>query len=78
MPLVLECEWGSCQDTFSRMENICKHMETHLGTSDPSDDCDENEGQDNNRSIDQDQHCDFNHLVTMRPPKVFMFDYTDQ
>ena len=53
MPLVLECEWGSCQDTFGRMENLCKHMETHLGTSDPSEDSDENEGQGNDRSMDE-------------------------
>ena len=59
MPLVLECEWGSCQDTFSRMENLCKHMETHLGpASDPSEDSDENEGQGNNWSIDQTPHCE--------------------
>ena len=57
MPLVLECEWGSCQDTFGRMENLCKHMETHLGTSDPSEDSDENEGQGNDRSMDE-THCE--------------------
>ncbi|CAL8364968.1 unnamed protein product [Lota lota] len=45
MPLELECEWGSCQDTFSRMENLCKHMEAHLGASDASEDSDENEAE---------------------------------
>lgn len=29
-PLQLECEWGSCQESFSRMENFCKHAEGHL------------------------------------------------
>ncbi|XP_071376755.1 histone H4 transcription factor [Centroberyx affinis] len=29
-PLELECEWGSCQEEFSRMENFCKHAEGHL------------------------------------------------
>lgn len=32
--LKLDCEWGSCQESFSRMENFCKHAETHLNASD--------------------------------------------
>lgn len=28
--LKLECEWGSCQESFNRMENFCKHVEGHL------------------------------------------------
>ncbi|XP_027129285.1 histone H4 transcription factor isoform X1 [Larimichthys crocea] len=29
-PLKLNCEWGPCQEEFSRMENYCKHAEGHL------------------------------------------------
>ncbi|KAM4619977.1 histone H4 transcription factor isoform 2-T2 [Polymixia lowei] len=29
-PLELECEWGSCEESFNRMENFCKHTEVHL------------------------------------------------
>ncbi|KAM9332719.1 histone H4 transcription factor-like [Pholidichthys leucotaenia] len=28
--LKLDCEWGSCQDSFDRMESFCKHAEDHL------------------------------------------------
>ncbi|XP_068187446.1 histone H4 transcription factor [Antennarius striatus] len=28
--LKLDCEWSSCQETFCRMENFCKHVEDHL------------------------------------------------
>lgn len=43
--LKLDCEWGSCQESFSRMENLCKHAESHLGASDmPEEDEDEAEG----------------------------------
>ncbi|XP_015238334.1 PREDICTED: histone H4 transcription factor [Cyprinodon variegatus] len=28
--LKLECEWASCGETFSQMENFCKHAEAHL------------------------------------------------
>lgn len=28
--LKLECEWSPCQESFSRMENFCKHAEGHL------------------------------------------------
>lgn len=28
--LKLECEWSSCQESFSRMDNFCKHAEGHL------------------------------------------------
>uniref|UniRef100_A0A3B5B6Z8 Histone H4 transcription factor n=1 Tax=Stegastes partitus TaxID=144197 RepID=A0A3B5B6Z8_9TELE len=31
--LKLDCEWGSCQESFSRMENFCKHAEGHLGAA---------------------------------------------
>uniref|UniRef100_A0A1A8LGR9 Histone H4 transcription factor n=3 Tax=Nothobranchius TaxID=28779 RepID=A0A1A8LGR9_9TELE len=28
--LKLSCEWGSCQELSSQMENFCKHVEEHL------------------------------------------------
>lgn len=28
--LKLECEWSTCQESFSRMESFCKHAEDHL------------------------------------------------
>ncbi|XP_037125681.1 histone H4 transcription factor [Syngnathus acus] len=28
--LKLECEWASCQESFSQMEKFCKHVEVHL------------------------------------------------
>ncbi|XP_057677055.1 histone H4 transcription factor isoform X2 [Corythoichthys intestinalis] len=28
--LKLECEWGSCQESFNQMERFCKHVEVHL------------------------------------------------
>ncbi|XP_008331190.1 histone H4 transcription factor [Cynoglossus semilaevis] len=28
--LKLQCEWSSCQETFHRMENFCKHVESHI------------------------------------------------
>ncbi|KAM9333546.1 uncharacterized protein KZ484_018568 isoform 1-T1 [Pholidichthys leucotaenia] len=28
--LKLDCEWGSCQDSFDRMETFSKHNENHL------------------------------------------------
>ncbi|KAM9729519.1 histone H4 transcription factor [Menidia menidia] len=28
--LKLDCEWGSCQESFSQMENFCRHTEGHL------------------------------------------------
>lgn len=31
--LRLECEWGSCQESFGRMENFCKHAEGHLSAA---------------------------------------------
>lgn len=43
--LKLDCEWGSCQESFGRMENFCKHAEGHLAASDVTeDDEDETEG----------------------------------
>lgn len=43
--LSLDCEWGSCQESFSRMENFCKHAESHLTASDVTEeDEDETEG----------------------------------
>lgn len=43
--LKLDCEWGSCQESFSRMENFCKHVESHLNASDlPEEDEDDAEG----------------------------------
>ncbi|TKS83939.1 Histone H4 transcription factor Histone nuclear factor P [Collichthys lucidus] len=29
-PLKLDCEWGPCEEDFSRMENFCQHAEGHL------------------------------------------------
>ncbi|PWA23239.1 hypothetical protein CCH79_00001978 [Gambusia affinis] len=29
-PLQVECEWASCGESFSQMENFCKHAEAHL------------------------------------------------
>lgn len=28
--LELVCEWSSCQDSFSRMDNFCNHVEGHF------------------------------------------------
>lgn len=28
--LELACEWGSCQESFGRMEGFCDHMDGHL------------------------------------------------
>lgn len=42
--LKLECEWGSCQESFNRMENFCKHVESHLNALDMAEDGDEAEG----------------------------------
>ncbi|KAM9333364.1 histone H4 transcription factor [Pholidichthys leucotaenia] len=28
--LKLDCEWGSCRESFDRMESFCKHAEGHL------------------------------------------------
>lgn len=41
--LKLECEWGPCQESFSRMENFCKHVETHLNALNTADDDDDDE-----------------------------------
>jgi len=27
--LELACEWGSCQETFDRMQDFCQHVEKH-------------------------------------------------
>ncbi|XP_029956251.1 histone H4 transcription factor isoform X1 [Salarias fasciatus] len=47
--LKLGCEWGSCQESFSRMENFCKHAETHLSaeSSAEKDEEDSEEGEKN-------------------------------
>ncbi|XP_031176124.1 histone H4 transcription factor [Sander lucioperca] len=31
--LKLECEWSSCQESFSRIDNFCKHAEGHLSNA---------------------------------------------
>ncbi|KAG7486015.1 hypothetical protein JOB18_023192 [Solea senegalensis] len=41
--LKLGCEWSSCQESFNRMENFCKHAETHLGAVNLTEDNDEEE-----------------------------------
>lgn len=33
--LQLGCEWASCQESFSQMENFCKHVESHLSSLSP-------------------------------------------
>lgn len=42
--LKLECEWGSCQESFCRMENFCKHVEGHLNALNTAEDDEETEG----------------------------------
>ncbi|XP_077597362.1 histone H4 transcription factor [Stigmatopora nigra] len=37
----LECEWGSCQESFSQMESFCKHIELHLQAMDMADESEE-------------------------------------
>lgn len=34
----LVCEWGSCQDTFCRMQEFCEHVEKHLQSQPMEDD----------------------------------------
>lgn len=29
LQLELACEWGSCQETFDRMQDFCQHVEKH-------------------------------------------------
>ncbi len=29
LQLELACEWGSCQETFDRMQEFCQHAEKH-------------------------------------------------
>ncbi|KAL0993778.1 hypothetical protein UPYG_G00113830 [Umbra pygmaea] len=36
-PLELACEWGSCQDSFHRMQEFCEHVEDHLKALDMED-----------------------------------------
>ncbi|XP_010868753.1 histone H4 transcription factor [Esox lucius] len=36
-PLELACEWGSCQDSFHRMQEFCEHVESHLKALDIED-----------------------------------------
>lgn len=43
--LKLECEWGSCQESFNRMENFCKHVEGHLSALEEEEDEEETEGE---------------------------------
>lgn len=42
--LTLECEWGTCQESFNRMENFCKHAEDHLNLLDVTEETEEVEG----------------------------------
>ncbi|XP_017287418.1 histone H4 transcription factor isoform X2 [Kryptolebias marmoratus] len=44
--LKLGCEWASCQESFSQMENFCKHVEDHLTSLHP----DEDEGAEEERN----------------------------
>lgn len=43
--LKLECEWGSCQESFNRMENFCKHVEGHLSALEEEEEEEETEGE---------------------------------
>lgn len=43
--LKLDCEWGTCQESFSRMENFCKHAEDHLDVLDVTEEAGEVEGE---------------------------------
>ncbi|XP_030009879.1 histone H4 transcription factor [Sphaeramia orbicularis] len=45
--LKLDCEWGSCQETFSQMENFCKHVEGHLSTVNMAEDVEDEDGMQN-------------------------------
>lgn len=36
-PLELACEWGSCQESFDRMQEFCDHVEGHLKALDIED-----------------------------------------
>ncbi|XP_055798937.1 histone H4 transcription factor [Salvelinus fontinalis] len=36
-PLELACEWGSCQESFDRMQEFCEHVEGHLKALDIED-----------------------------------------
>ncbi|XP_067347964.1 histone H4 transcription factor isoform X2 [Channa argus] len=48
--LKLECEWASCQDSFSLMENFCNHAEGHLNALISAEDDDDEDG-------DEDRTC---------------------
>lgn len=43
--LKLECEWSSCQESFGRMENFCKHAESHLNALDMAEEDEEEEAE---------------------------------
>ncbi|XP_041656517.1 histone H4 transcription factor [Cheilinus undulatus] len=46
--LKLVCEWGSCKETFTQMDNFCKHAEGHLNAlNDEEEDQDDVEGERN-------------------------------
>ena len=50
--LKFECEWGPCQESFSRMENFCKHAEGHLSAGNMAEeDEEEAEGEETSVSI---------------------------
>lgn len=42
--LKLECEWDTCQESFNRMENFCKHAEDHLSVLDVMGEAEDVEG----------------------------------
>ncbi|XP_077403163.1 histone H4 transcription factor [Vanacampus margaritifer] len=41
--LTLECEWGSCQESFNQMEKFCNHVEVHLDAVNMAEEEDEEE-----------------------------------
>ncbi|XP_037543487.1 histone H4 transcription factor [Nematolebias whitei] len=41
--LQLGCEWASCQESFSQMENFCKHAESHLSSPEEGEEAGEEE-----------------------------------
>ncbi|XP_033996476.1 histone H4 transcription factor [Trematomus bernacchii] len=45
--LKVDCEWSSCQESFSRMDNLCRHADGHLSALDEEQPEEEIEGERN-------------------------------
>ncbi|XP_033955046.1 histone H4 transcription factor [Pseudochaenichthys georgianus] len=43
--LKVDCEWSSCQESFSRMDNFCRHADGHLSALDEEQQEEETEGE---------------------------------